>query len=84
MGRLKFEIWPDFESNGYKSRFTDGNGVSTESWWCSPPASIDHVGPEYLKYNYRHPNVRNARHDTFVKARFKELMKSIKDGEQNE
>lgn len=86
MARLKFEIRPHVDWNGkpdgYTSRFTDGNGVSTESWWSSPPASIDHVGPEYLPS--RHPNVRTSRHDAFIKGRFKELMKPIKDGEQNE
>ncbi|MEH7087313.1 hypothetical protein V7139_32140 [Neobacillus drentensis] len=76
MARLKFEMWPYIDSkgnkDGYMTRFTDGNGYSTESWWSSPPASIDHVGPEYLKQRHRHPNVRNARHDAFFKRRYKE------------
>ncbi|MNL06606.1 hypothetical protein D3C87_1272460 [compost metagenome] len=83
MGRLKFEMWeyrrnPDSEANGFMSRFTDGTGKSTDSWWCSPPLSIDHVGPEYLKYSYRHPNVRNARHIEFIKRRYKEEILKVK------
>jgi hypothetical protein len=73
MARLKFEMWPARpESRGYISRFTDGRGRFTQSWWSSPPDSIDHVGPEYLRNPHRHPNVANKRHDTFVKRRFKE------------
>lgn len=78
MARLKFEMWK-FERNpgefdGFISRFTDGKGHWTESWWSNPPSSIDHVGPEYLRHNYRHPNVRTASHDKFIKRRFKEEM----------
>ncbi|ETT33296.1 hypothetical protein [Paenibacillus sp. FSL R5-808] len=82
--RLKFEMWeyrekPDAEINGYMSRFTDGKGIYTDSWWCSPPASIDHVGPEYLRQRYRHPNVRNARHEQFIKSRYKEEIQRLKE-----
>lgn len=83
MTRLKFEMWPyrdkpDGELNGYMSRFTDGKGVYTDSWWCSPPSSIDHVGPEYLPQPHRHPNVSNKRHDAFIKDHFKLEMARIK------
>ena len=78
MARLKFEMWryerkPN-EFDGYMSRFTDGKGRYTDSWWSSPPDSIDHVGAEYLQHGYRHPNVKTARHDEFIKRRFKEEM----------
>ncbi len=84
MARLKFEMWPyrnpDGQLNGYMSRFTDGKGRSTDSWWCSPPASIDHVGPEYLRQRHRHPNVANAKHDAFIKHRFRECVATAKGG----
>lgn len=83
MARLKFEMWPHIPQgkpqDGYMSRFTDGRGRQTESWWSSPPASIDHVGPEYLKLNYRHPNCRNAHHEAFIKRRYKEEMNRLKE-----
>jgi hypothetical protein len=84
MTRLKFEMWPyrdkpDSEVNGYMSRFTDGKGNYTDSWWCSPPASIDHVGPEYLPQRHRHPNVRNDRHIVFIKQKFKEEIVKFKE-----
>jgi hypothetical protein len=83
MGRLMFEMWPyrdklDGEVNGYMSRFTDGKGIYTDSWWCSPPASIDGVGPEYLPQRHRHPNVRNDRHVEFIKRLYKEEIARIK------
>jgi hypothetical protein len=71
MARLKFEMWKDRDGN-VMSRFTDGTGRFTDSYWSSPPVSIDHVGPEYLKQRHRHPNVRNSRHDAFIKNRYKE------------
>jgi hypothetical protein len=78
MKRLKFEMWKyerkPGEFDGYMSRFTDGKGDWTDSWWSSPPNSIDHVGPGYLRHNYRHPNIRDLRHDAFIKRRFKEEM----------
>ncbi|PLR99559.1 hypothetical protein [Bacillus sp. T33-2] len=78
MSRLKFEMWKyerkPGEFDGYVSRFTDGKENWTESWWSSPPDDIDHVGREYLQNPHRHPNVRTARHDSFVKQRFKEEM----------
>jgi hypothetical protein len=82
--RLKFEMWeynekPDAEPDGYISRFTDGKGVYTDSWWSSPPSSIDHVGPEYLKQRHRHPNVKNARHEQFIKSRYKEEIQRLKE-----
>ncbi|MGO4540358.1 hypothetical protein [Paenibacillus sp. 2TAB19] len=77
MARLKFEMWKDRDGN-IMSRFTDGTGSSTDSYWSSPLASIDHVGPEYLRYNYRHPNVKNANHEVFVKKRFKEEVAKLR------
>ncbi|QJC52736.1 hypothetical protein HGI30_14980 [Paenibacillus albicereus] len=85
MARLKFEMWPyrdkpDGKIDGYMSRFTDGTGRWTDSWWASPPASIDHVGPEYLRQRHRHPNVASARHDDFIKRRFRECVAAVKEG----
>lgn len=75
--RLKFEMWKaDPQYGGCWSRFTDGTGYATESWWSGPSASIDHAGPEYLPN--RHNNVRTARHDQFIKARYKEEMKRLR------
>ena len=71
MARLKFEMWKDRDGN-IMSRFTDGKSRSTDSYWSSPPASIDHVSFGYLSQRHRHPNVRNAKHDEFIKRRFKE------------
>ena len=83
MQRLKFEMWvyenKPGDPNGYMSRFTDGKGIFTESWWNSPPSSIDHVGPEYLRQRHRHPNVRNDRHISFIKQRFKEEIVKYKN-----
>lgn len=78
MARLKFEMWKDRDGNVF-SRFTDGNGLYTDSYWCSPPSSIDHVGPEYLPQRHRHPNVRNDRHVEFIKRRFKEEVVKFKE-----
>jgi hypothetical protein len=78
MASLKFEMWKyerkPGEFDGYISRFTDGKGDWTESWWSSPPEDIAHAGREYLQNPHRHPNVRTVRHDEFVKRRFKEEM----------
>lgn len=75
MKRLKFEMWvyepKPGETNGYMSRFTDGKGRFTDSWWSSPPSSIDHVGYGYLRNPHRHPNVRTEYHAEFIKWRFK-------------
>lgn len=88
MTRLKFEMWryepKPGEFDGYMTRFTDGKGSWTDSWWCSPPGSIDHVGPEYLKNPHRHPNVRNARHENFIKQRYKEEVMRLKAEEAKE
>ncbi|MCY9593741.1 hypothetical protein PC41400_21660 [Paenibacillus chitinolyticus] len=70
MARLKFEMWKDGDGN-IMSRFTDGKGRSTDSYWCGPPESIDHVGPEYLPQRHRHPNVRGGRHIEFIKRQYK-------------
>ncbi|MDB5056139.1 MAG: hypothetical protein JWM44_4189 [Bacilli bacterium] len=79
MARLKFEMWLHRpEVGGVMSRFTDGKGRYTESWWSSPPLSIDHVGPEYLPQPHRHPNVRSDRHNEFIKRRFKEEVINFK------
>jgi len=83
MGRLKFEMKKDeTEERSVYTYFTDGNGIVTESWWSSPPSSIDHVGPEYLRQRHRHPNVSNKRHDEFIKRRFKEEIVKLKGKEQ--
>jgi hypothetical protein len=83
MVRLKFEMWhyepKPGETDGYISRFTDGKGNWTESWWSSPPTSIDHVGPEYLPQRHRHPNVRLASHHTFIKRRYKEEIARLRE-----
>lgn len=82
MVRLKFEMYPYIPhgkpQNGVISRFMDGKGRETESWWNCPPESIDHVGPEYLRQRHRHPNSA-VRHDDFIKRRFKEEMKRLKE-----
>ncbi|MEK8128384.1 hypothetical protein WMW72_10760 [Paenibacillus filicis] len=78
MQRLKFEMWKDRDGN-IMSRFTDGKGRSTDSYWSSPPASIDHVGPEYLPQPHRHPNCGNARHDAFIKQRYKEEVVKVRE-----
>ncbi|MDF2649576.1 MAG: hypothetical protein K0Q73_5381 [Paenibacillus sp.] len=71
--RLKFVIFKALaRDRGVISRFTDGTGHFTQSWWDAPPTSIDHVGPEYLRQPHRHPNVRNTRHIEFIKRRYKE------------
>jgi len=85
LARLKFEMWVYLDKdqlNGIMSRFTDGRGIFTDSWWSSAPQSIDHVGPEYLRQRHRHPNVRNAKHDAFIKSRFKEEMARLSEGRQ--
>ncbi|MRX54823.1 hypothetical protein GJU41_12645 [Bacillus idriensis] len=84
MKRLKFEMWryerKPGEFDGVMSRFTDGKGTWSDSWWCSPPKSIDHVGEEYLQQPHRHPNVRTKIHDTFIKRRYKEEMMKLSAG----
>ncbi|MCP3810040.1 hypothetical protein NLX78_22735 [Paenibacillus sp. Lou8.1] len=81
MAKLKFEMWKCQTKRGYMSRFTDGRGISTDSWWDSPQLSIDHVGPEYLKQPHRHPNTRNDRHINFIKDRYKVEMARLKASE---
>jgi hypothetical protein len=76
MRRLKFEMWKH-RDGGVMTRFTDGRGIYTDSWWSSPPSSINHVGPEYLLN--RHPNVRNDRHVDFIKRCFKEEVVNFKE-----
>lgn len=82
MSRLEFEMRPFKDSfgkqDGFISRFTDGKGGSTDSWWSSPPDSIDHVGPEYLRQRHRHPN-STVKHDKFIKRRYKEEMNRLKE-----
>jgi hypothetical protein len=81
--RLKFKMWKDRDGNIF-SRFTDGNGRHTDSCWSSPPSSIDHVGPEYLKQPHRHPNVRNDRHIEFTKCSFKEEVRKFISHDQGD
>lgn len=82
MQRLQFRMWEwrrspfDEKHDGYMSQFTDGTGTYTDSWWSNPPSSIDHVDVRYLKN--RHPNVRNARHEEFIKRAFKEEVSRLR------
>lgn len=68
MARLKFDMIR--ESNGITTMFTDGRGVRSESWWGSPPTSIDHVCIRYL--SDRFDNCKTPRHEAFIKQQFKE------------
>lgn len=68
MARLKFEMFPD--ANGLTSVFTDGNSVSSETWWGSPPSSIDHVCIRYLSERFK--NCKTPRHEAFIKKRYRE------------
>ncbi|MBY0122180.1 hypothetical protein [Bacillus sp. S/N-304-OC-R1] len=84
MARLKFEMFlSDYctKHRGISSRFTDGKGRSTVSWWSSPPDSIDHVDITYLQGRYG--NVRTKRHEEFLKQRFKEEMKRFEEYQEN-
>lgn len=83
MKRLKFEMWKDWDGN-IMSRFTDGRGIYTDSYWSSPPASIDHVGPEYLTQRHRHPNVKGGRHIDFIKKLFKEEVLKLRNAQNDE
>lgn len=62
--------------------FTNGSGITRESWFSSPPMDIDHVCLGYL--SGRFSNVKNDGHVSFIKRRFKEEMSKImevcKDG----
>ncbi|OAS19273.1 hypothetical protein [Paenibacillus oryzisoli] len=82
-GRLKFEMWryesKPGEFNGFKSRFTDGNGKYTESWWSNPSRSIDHAHHAYIAD--RHRNVKSGRHSDFIKQRYKLEMSRLRDGQ---
>lgn len=84
MARLKFEMFLDDkckENRGISSKFTDGNGHSSFSWWSSPPTSIDHVDITYLQGRYS--NVRTKRQVEFIKKQFKEEMKQFKEYQEN-
>ena len=79
MARLKFEMYLDRwceKERGICSSFIDGKGRETTTWWSSPPESIDHVDITYLQG--RHGNVRNTRHEMFIKESFKKEMKLFK------
>jgi len=83
MSRLMFEMWqyrasPLDPINGYISRFTDGKGRFTDSWWSSPPQSIDHVSFGYLSQRHRHPNCTNKRQDEFIKSHYGEEFAKVK------
>lgn len=84
MARLKFEMFIDAwsaKNRGISSRFTDGKGRSTVTWWSSPPGSIDHVDIGYLKGRFS--NVKTKRHEEFIKSNFKEQMKQFEEYEEN-
>lgn len=68
MPRLKFEMFPD--ADGLTTVFTDGNGVSSETWWGSPPSSIDDVCIRYLADRFS--NCKKPRHEAFIKRRYHE------------
>lgn len=64
MTRLKFELFiQEHSTRGISSRFTDGNGRSTNSYWSSPPQnlkkeySLETAATCYLKGRY--PNIKN-------------------------
>jgi hypothetical protein len=76
MARLKFEMFLDSwssENHGISSRFIDGNGIESTTWWSSPPSSIDHVDIGYLRGRFG--NVKTKRHEEFIKYQFKKQMK---------
>lgn len=84
MSRLKFEMYLDeycVKNRGISSKFTDGKGLVSVSWWSSPPSSIDHVDIGYLKGRYG--NVKTKRHEEFIKKRFKEEMKRFEEYQEN-
>lgn len=68
MARLKFEMFP--EGNGLTTVFIDENGQSSETWWGSPPESIDHVCIRYL--SDRFSNCMTPRHEAFIKSEYKQ------------
>ena len=84
MAHLKFEMYLDewcIKNRGISSKFTDGNGYSSISWWSSPPDSIDHVDLGYIKGRYG--NAKTKRHEEFIKKRFKEEMERFKEYQGN-
>lgn len=81
--RLKFEMWrhesKTGEFDGFKSRFTDGNGRYTESWWSNPSRSINHADDVYIAG--RHPNAISSRHSDFIRQRYEEEISRLRDGQ---
>lgn len=76
MPRLKFELFiQDGSTRGISSRFTDGAGRSTVSYWSSPPRdaankySLAIAATCYLKGRY--PNIKTERHAQFIRDEFK-------------
>ena len=81
---LSFEMYLDqfcIENRGICSKFTDGKGIESITWWSSPPESIDHVDIGYIKG--RHGNVKTVRHEEFIKRRFKEEKKRFEEYQDN-
>lgn len=76
MTRLKFELFiQEHSTRGISSRFTDGTGRSTISYWSSPPQnlskeySLANAETDYLKGRY--PNIKTERHAQFIRDEFK-------------
>jgi hypothetical protein len=80
---LKFDMWLHRpEVGGIMCSFTDGKGATLETWFGSPPLSIDHVGPEYL--GNRFANVSNEKHCEFIKRRYKEEITKFRKEDSHE
>lgn len=76
MPRLQFELFIEPGSTrGISSRFTDGNGLSSFSYWSSPPRnlkkeySLETAATCYLKGRYG--NIKTERHAQFIRDEFK-------------
>lgn len=76
MPRLQFELFIEPGSTrGISSRFTDGKGYSTVSYWSSPPTnlkkeySLETAATCYLKGRYG--NIKTERHAQFIRDEFK-------------
>jgi hypothetical protein len=77
-GRLQFIMYIDdfcLKNGGISSKFINGNGDWSTSWWSSPPEDIDHVSLDYIQDRYS--TARTKRHEEFIKQRFKEEMKRL-------
>lgn len=84
MNKLKFKVIPTDKirkEKGVITQFIDGKGHLSESWWTSPPESIDHAGIDYLKN--RHLNIKTEKHVSFIQAEFKKQMALLNEYENN-